>query len=77
MQEGYVKLGELETLNTWNEKKNELMIFSSDLVITQDGPTHLLMLYTLNMNMFCEQHRLFYWTLTTNRKIKCSGCNTR
>lgn len=21
MQEGYVKLGELETLNTWNEKK--------------------------------------------------------
>lgn len=31
------------------------MIFSSDLVITQDGPTHLLMLHTLNMNMFCEQ----------------------
>lgn len=44
------------------------MIFSSDLVITQDGPTHLLMLHTLNMNMFCEQHRLFYWTITTNQK---------
>lgn len=49
------------------------MIFSSDLVITQDGPTHLLMLYTLNMNMFCEQHRLFYWTITTNQKKKMSG----
>lgn len=48
------------------------MIFSSDLVITQDGPTHLLMLYTLNMNMFCEQHRLFYWTITTNQKKKMS-----
>lgn len=44
------------------------MIFSSDLVITQDGPTHQLMLHTLNMNMFCEQHRLFYWTITTNQK---------
>lgn len=53
------------------------MIFSSDLVITQDGPTHLLMLHTLNMNMFCEQHRLFYWTLTTNQKKKCPDCNTR
>lgn len=53
------------------------MIFSSDLVITQDGPTHLLMLYTLNMNMFCEQHRLFYWTITTNQKKNCPGCNTR
>lgn len=48
------------------------MIFSSDLVITQDGPTHLLMLHTLNMNMFCEQHRLFYWTITTNQKKKMS-----
>lgn len=48
------------------------MIFSSDLVITQDGPTHLLMLHTLNMNMFCEQHRLFYWTITTNQKKNMS-----
>lgn len=46
------------------------MIFSSDLVITQGGTTHLLMLHTLNM--FCGQHRLFYWTITTNQK-KMSG----
>lgn len=27
MQEGYVKLGELETLNTWNEKKKRTYDF--------------------------------------------------
>lgn len=56
--------------STLGMKKNELVIFSSDLVTAQDGTTLLLMLNT--MNMFCGQHGLFYWTITTNQK-KMSG----
>lgn len=33
IREGYVKLGELEIFNIWNEKKYEFMIFLSDFVI--------------------------------------------